>query len=296
MIDYEWESFRKFPWMTEPAWEAASKIKVEIKCWLKESGGNPLLPRLLLHAVLFRATPLVKALLEAGASAQYQPYDNAIAGLKSGFFPLMFAVSHSEYDYDPALVDLLLEYGAEFNEPQEDSFSCKSLMGHAINDPKAVADLLRRGVDPDQIAVVKNPREKDFPLRCFFETPLQLACQDQFEDGVAEWKKRKSVRLLLEAGADIEICHSKSLNQTPFLMSIINNPILSGILLSHGANIHALDKEGVGIDGFIESMKDAQELKRLYKPFKQRLARIREKEMETNTSMPKKNARKIVRL
>ncbi len=296
MIDYEWNSFRKFPWMTEPAWEAASKIKLEIKCWLQESGGSPLLPRLLLHAVLFRATPLVKALLEAGASAKYQPFDDVMLGAKTGFFPLMFAVCHSEYAYDPALVDLLLEHGADFNEPQEDSFSCKSLMGYAINDPNAVADLLRRGVNPDQIAVVKNPREKDFPLRCYFETPLQLACQNQFEDGVAEWKKRKSVRLLLKAGADTEVCHNRSLNQTPFLMSVMNNPILSGILLSYGANIHALDKEGVGIDGIVESLKETYELKRLYKPFKQRLAKIREKEMETNTDMPRKNIRKGVRL
>lgn len=236
-----WQRCEKFAWMTPEAWESACRHRETLHDWLIQSCGDPRNGRLLLFAIHCRARPLVQALLKAGASASPQPYGPDI---KSYWVPLCFAVKASESPYDPLMVDLLLSHGARFDAPVPVSdITNRSVVASAIDDPVALSDLLVRQLPAD---MTLNQETGAVPYCNGAETALQYACQGAFDKHTPIRHRRQSTRLLLQAGADLEV--PSQFGQTPLMLALVHAPYLVSLLVRSGANLQATDRDGHGME------------------------------------------------
>lgn len=219
--------------------------KKSLQTWVAGADGNPRHHRLLLHALCNRVTPLVRDLLAAGASARVQPYDEPEdkSGTSPGsfFIPLCYAVSASDAPYDPIILDLLLDGGADPFELIPAGSTHRTLMASAIDSPKAIEDLLRRGYHPDMLLNMENG--KSFMQD---ETALQHACMGMFDKHTPTWTRRKVVQLLIKGGVDLEQ-RQHITGKTPLLLAVMFEPILIGPLISYGASVDARDNNGDGV-------------------------------------------------
>ncbi len=94
---------------------------------------------ILSYAITWAPLELVRVLLEAGADPNYEDL---------GGFPSLLAAIDAPRDDVPALLELLLEFGADV---QQRGINDSTPLHHAVarNDVAAIGILLARGADPE---------------------------------------------------------------------------------------------------------------------------------------------------
>lgn len=271
--DRAWQACREYAWMNPEAWASLEPHYTDMRPWLISSAGDPTHGRLLIHSLSHRLQRVLEALFAAGANARAQPYG---PDEQSTFMPLFYAVSASEHAYRPEILDLLLQHGADPYEPSNSGIATRSVMAGAIDDPVALADLIRRGWDVDMVPVVAGE-----PIAMVNETALQIASLGYFDKHTPRFRRRQSVRLLLEHAADTE--RLNQFGQTPLLLAIINQPEIVSLLLNYGARRDVFDREGRGIHDAVDQLS-AQDNMALGHSMRRRLAQLECADLEQATA------------
>jgi hypothetical protein len=239
-----WRAAEQWPWLSSHAWDAMQPHKSDLIRWVAGAGGRAHHHRLFLHAICNRVRPLVCDMLNAGAQAGIQPYaevEDKNDAVGSVFMPLCYAVSASHVAYDPLLVDLLLDAGADPFEFMQRGSTHRPLMASAIDTPLAIKDLLRRGYDPDMLLNMPDTQWAHEN-----ETALQYVCQGLFDKHTPRRHRRQSVQLLIEGGANLEQRQHMT-GKTPLLLAVAFEPALIGKLVAGGADIEARGRDGDGV-------------------------------------------------
>jgi ankyrin repeat protein len=219
---------------------AIVKVYLEVAADRVKSG----LPRALAEAVQYGNTQVAKALLDAGAPTDFQFTHfggNFPDHAWNSGTPLMVAIYRS--GNSTALVDLLLEAGAEVNVASKETgltplhFAARSIPSDPAAAPRWIERMIDAGADPNALStggLEQAPRPFNHAL-----SPLQLAVIHE------SWE---SARTLIRRGADLkqpglfdplhaEELNDRSLAQIRFLLengADANQPRLLGQLIDRG--------------------------------------------------------------
>lgn len=252
-----WRIFLAQPWLSEAARRELGEKRKEMEWVVERCEKNPLHHRLFLFAVQYRMPALVADLLANGASARVQPYrepdDFKDSADDHEFMPLMSAVSASPYPFNPGIFDLLLEAGADPLEPVK-NFTAASPMAAAVDSTEALGYLLRRGYSPD-MTLRPHPESAQWAVFLSNETALIRICRDSFDKHTKRHQKRAALRLLLDAGADLEQINPFG-GCTPLLIAAEHHQEILGVLYRRGANLEARDPIGRGVMEILEATKE----------------------------------------
>lgn len=188
------------PWMTdqvwrelqEPAYDDKSHAEV-LSRWLTPDPKNP---RQLVHLIMHRRPSAVERLLELGANADRQPYGSDECGYA---FPLDRCVSVSPFPWSIRIAQMILTASIDPFQARP----IKPLLSWAIEEPGAVKWLLSNGADPNQQS------EEG-------EVALAYSCTCS-EKHVSLLRVRRSVRALLDAGADPDCAGNSLISRPPIV-------------------------------------------------------------------------------
>lgn len=270
--DY-WKKLFDQSWLSEAARHELMQDTKGFDHFVKMADGKPTHHRFFLKALAYRSISLVRDMLEKGASARVQSYGEPHANDpndNSEFMPLSVACEASPYPYNPALVDLLLAAGADPYEPIRRDHLNKSPVAAAIDDIHALRDLLSRGFHPDMMMSIKEGTQGGYYFSN--ETALLRASSGYFEKNHSPlYQRRQVIRMLLDAGADINQRHAYT-QQTPVLYAVIGFPQALSILIRGGADLNAIDRNGDGIFETLEQLSHYQDRKHLIKPLRDKIS------------------------
>lgn len=282
MPDY-WKKLLDQPWLSEAARHELLQDTRGFDHFVEMANGSPTHHRFFLKAVAYRSMSLVRDMLEKGASACVQSYDEP--GTKdtneAEFMPLSVACEASPYPYNPALVDLLISAGADPYEPIRRDHINRSPMSAAIDDIHALRDLLSRGFDPDMTMAIKGGQQGGYIFSN--ETALLRASSGYFEQNHTPlYRRRQVIRMLLDAGADINQRHAYT-QQTPVLCAVIGFPQALSILIRRGADLNAVDRNGDDIFETLEHLSPYKDRQHIVKPLRDKISLHIRQKLESTT-------------
>lgn len=216
---------------------------------LTDDEGTPLL----MNAVLYGDAQAVKMVLEAGA--------NPNATNAAGATALIWAAA------DPEKATLLLDHGAMVNV--QSALGRTPLLAAAGHDANVVAELLARGADRNAADNLKAPPHMFIggggaqPLieaaRARDGRALGILLTDGADPNVRDatggtalteailLENVDNVRLLLDAGADVNVEVASGRYSPLMLAAFRSNPQLVRMLIEAGANVNAVDANGTSV-------------------------------------------------
>lgn len=187
---------RRFSWMTPEAAADVERHGRGFQMIIESHGKNPCHPYLMEEACSYRSLPVAEALHAAGASVRKQ---SLVGWQSSGWhsIPLAAAVCTQragENRYEPALVEQLLEWGADPNEcaPNREGRDdhSQSPMHAAVATPEAFRRLVKAGGNPNLVGP-----HGDVPL-------FALAWRAHIDADGAR-RHLPALKAAVEAGADV---------------------------------------------------------------------------------------------